>query len=30
MARSTPGEESFASALITRGPGATSRKRLMG
>ena len=30
MARSTPGEESLASALMTRGPGASSRSRLTG
>ena len=30
MARSTPGEDSLASALITRGPGASSRSRLTG
>ncbi len=30
MARSTPGEDSLASALMTRGPGASRRSRLMG
>ena len=30
MARSTPGEDSLASARLTRGPGASRRSRLTG